>query len=275
VTRARVSRLLISATCAVLLTAVSWGNGVARGGGATELLPDLDPIAPTGLVVQVARDGRAKRFRVGFVSAAGNIGAGPLIIHGHRADLSTLLMTADQLIELADGSTALNPAVGVLQYVHAETHEHWHLLRFMTYELRRARDYRLVEPDQKTGFCLGDRYDVDPLTQAPGEPPDRVYNTNCGPEQTDLLQIDEGISVGWGDVYEAWRDAQYLDVTGLPAGDYVLVHRVNPGRLLRESRYSNDASSALISLSWPRGTSRKPKVRLLASCPDSARCRLP
>ena len=224
---------------------------------ATELLPDIDPIAPTGLAVQVSGEGGARRFRIGFVSRAGNVGAGPLIVRGHRADLFEPQMVADQVISLSDGSTETNPGIGMLEYVEAETHEHWHLLRFMTYELRRAGDFKLVEPDQKTGFCLGDRYDVDPLVKLSGEPDQRVYSTSCGPGQRELLEIEEGISVGWGDVYEAWRDAQYLDVTGLPAGAYVLVHRVNPGRSMRESRYSNNASSALISLTWPRGRDRK------------------
>jgi hypothetical protein len=45
----------------------------------------------------------------------------------------------------------------------------------------------------------------------------------------------------------------------------VLVHRVNPGRVLLERSYANNAASVLIEL---RGRS----VRLLARCPDSAAC---
>jgi hypothetical protein len=127
--------------------------------------------------------------------------------------------------------------------------------------------------DRKTGFCLGDRYNLDPGSELPGEPENREWDTNCGPGQLDILGIEEGISVGWGDVYEAWRDGQYLDVTGLPAGRYLLVHRVNQGGLLKESSYANNASSKLISLTWPRGKSAPPKVRVLRSCPDTARCR--
>lgn len=261
----------VSAVLAAASVAVPAGTGTEAGA----LLPDLDLVAPSGLVVGVVGKGAEHRFRLAFVSAVGNLGAGPLIVRGRRADVSERRMTADQVIQLAGGGATTLTGVGSLQYVTDESHEHWHLLRFMTYELRRASDFKLIVPDQKTGFCLGDRYDVDPLTALPGEPGIRVYDTNCGSLDTGLLEVEEGISVGWGDVYEAWRDAQYLDVTGLPAGRYVLVHRVNQGRPLRESVYSNNASSVLISLGWPRGEARKPKVRPLRVCPDSARCPAP
>ena len=59
------------------------------------------------------------------------------------------------------------------------------------------------------------------------------------------------------------------EVTGsgkkLKPGRYVLVHRANPERELRERSYANNAASVLLAL---RGRA----VRVLASCPDSARC---
>jgi hypothetical protein len=268
---------------AVLLAALVGGAGIAAAVIDGEraplqtglLLPDLDIDAPVGLIVQDAGTGSKPRFRLGFVSAAGNVGVGPLLIHGSRQSLASETMVADQVIFGADGSSSIVPGVGSLEYVEAETHEHWHLLRFMSYELRRADDFELVRPDRKTGFCLGDRYNVDPATRLPGEPTDRVYNSNCGPGDRGLLSIAEGISVGWGDVYEAWRDAQYVNVTGLASGRYLLVHRVNADKRLRESRYGNNASSVLLSLTWPHGKGAKPRIRVLATCPDTARCQAP
>ena len=267
---------LLAAWVSAVLAAASVAVPAGTGAEARALLPDLDPLAPSALAVgAVGGEGVARRFRLSFVSAAGNVGAGPLIVRGRRTSLEEPHMTAEQVVQLDGGGTVDVADVGTFQYVADETHGHWHLLRFMTYELRRAQGFKLVAPDQKTGFCLGDRYDIDPAAALPGEPPERVYTSNCGPLETGLLEVEEGISVGWGDVYEAWRDAQYLDVTGLPAGRYVLVHRVNQGRPLRESVYSNNASSVLISLAWPRGTAHKPKVRPLRVCPDSARCPAP
>jgi hypothetical protein len=267
------SLALVAAACVGVAVA---GNGRLAGAAAgAQLLPDLDVRAPTGLVVQTVAGDTGPRFRLGFVSASENVGAGALVIRGHRTSLAGPELTADQIVTLEGGGVAVRPGVGTLLYVEEETHEHWHLLAYMNYELRRVSDFALVVPDRKSGFCLGDRYNADTTRVLPGEPGGRVYNTNCGPKERDLLEIEEGISVGWGDVYEAWRDQQYLDVTGLPEGRYVLVHRVNSGRTLAESRYGNNASAVRISLTWPNGTSEPPQVLVLQTCERKARCGVP
>ena len=56
----------------------------------------------------------------------------------------------------------------------------------------------------------------------------------------------EGTSVGYVDRYPAFFHGQELDVTRLPAGRYVLVHRANPDRTMRELRYSDNAASVLL-----------------------------
>ena len=58
------------------------------------------------------------------------------------------------------------------------------------------------------------------------------------------LSVREGISVGHGDNYRAFLEGQSLRLNGLRSGRYVLVHRVNVDRRLRERSYDNNASSA-------------------------------
>ncbi|MCI0634849.1 MAG: lysyl oxidase, partial [Actinobacteria bacterium] len=65
---------------------------------------------------------------------------------------------------------------------------------------------------------------------------------------------------------------QDLDLTGLRAGRYLLVHRVNPDRTMRELRYSNDVASALLRLWWPNGRSFAPRVAVLRRCEAQERC---
>jgi hypothetical protein len=79
----------------------------------------------------------------------------------------------------------------------------------------------------------------------------------------------EGISVGWGDDYKAFLEGQDLPLDGVPAGQYLLVHRVNADGHLRESSYANNAASVLFALAWRSG---HPYLRVLAVCPDSDRC---
>ena len=239
-------------------------------------LPDLHPALPSELSVRIdAGVGKARRILLGFASGGENIGKGPLIVQGYRPNLGQPTLVADQIVMLANGQTETVSDVGHFEYVTDPTHQHFHLLPFMRYELHKAGSFTLAVTDRKTGFCLGDRYNVDPGSTLPGEPANRVYNTNCGPGTPDLLSLEEGISVGWGDNYEPWRDGQYVELTGLPAGKYVLVHRVNPGRRLLESKYTNNASSLLLRLTWPKGKNWVPRIKVLKRCPNTARCPAP
>ena len=176
-------------------------------------------------------------------------------------------MRADQLVRLADGTVRRYQAVGIVRFVVSTGHRHWHFLRFMRYDLRREADGRSILRDRKTGFCLGDRFRVpDDLV---GRPRTRVFRGACGKRRRDWLRVREGISVGYGDSYAADLEGQYLDVTALPHGRYLLVHTVNADGNLRELTRSNDVSSVLLDLSWRR---RRPSVRVLASCAAEPAC---
>jgi Lysyl oxidase len=272
VRRALLLALAAAAAASALSTAVMSPSDARAGGALRILAPDLAPVTPYGLVVSGGVADGKQFAQLSFASAAINIGDGPLVIRGVRAGVNQPEMTADQILVRADGTEERKAGVGALRYIVDRTHEHWHLLSFMTYELRRLSGYRLVRPDQKTGFCLGDRTNADPTTLLPGEPDDRVFNSNCGLEETGLLEIEEGISVGWRDTYQSWLDGQLIDITGLRAGRYVLVHRVNEDRTLEETEYANNASSVLLNLSWPRGRSAPPVVKILRRCPTTDRC---
>jgi hypothetical protein len=254
---------------AALTTSLALLVPAACGRGATasrELLPDLEQLPPQAVSIV----GEGGRERLVFLSAVENAGLGPLLVSGRRPTRATAEMSAAQLIRRADGSAATNPVRSRLRFVVSETHRHWHLLGFERYELR-TLEGQAIGRDHKTGFCLGDHYDVNAQMRIPGEPSEAVWTQECGRGQSERLQIREGLSPGYGDDYVPQLEGQYIDVTGLSPGRYVLVHRVNPGRDLLEASYANNAASVLLRLSRPsRG---KPTVKILATCPDSARCR--
>ena len=254
--------LLAAAVFAVAAVLVSAG---ADAGSAGRLrLPDLDQELPTRLVVTRSED----EYHLGFRSAVRNVGDGPLIIDGRRPDVGTGAMVADQVVEREGGGRGELPAVGRLQFVASPDHRHWHLLGFERYELRRPGGSVALVEDRKTGFCLGDRYMVfgERLRHRASHP---RFASRCGLEETDLLGLREGISVGYGDDYAANLEGQYLPLTGLADGRYVLVHRVNVDRRIREPDYRNNAASVLIELAWRNDV---PYVRVLANCPDAAGC---
>jgi hypothetical protein len=259
------SRLGALAILALTLPIAGLGHAAgASAPAAPELLPDLDQQTPNQLLV--ARAGG--HWLLGFQSAVRNVGAGPLLIDGHRRDRKTPFMVADQVVDRQGASPTMDRAVGRLRYVHSRDHQHWHLLHFERYELRRAGSAHVLVRDRKTGFCLGDRYKV-LARQVPAAAAQPVHTGRCALRQPRRLRVREGISVGWGDNYVAYLEGQSLPIDGIGDGRYVLVHRVNTDRGLRETDYSNDAASVLLDLRWRQG---HPHLTLLASCPDSSSC---
>jgi hypothetical protein len=230
-----------------------------------ELLPDLDQAPPAAISVVV----RAGRERLVFLSAVENVGAGPLLVAGRRPSAAEPEMAARQVVRKVGRTSTMHPLKTRLRFVVSETHRHWHLLGFERYELR-ALDGKTVGPDRKTGFCLGDRYDADSGSRIPGEPPRAVWTQECGRGQSGRLRILEGLSPGFGDDYVPLLEGQFIDITGLAPGSYVLSHRVNSTRDLLESSYANNAASALLELG--RDGQGRATVTVLATCPDTASC---
>lgn len=256
---------LVASGVGLALAAV--GLALLERGEAEELLPDLDQAAPAD--ISVVRVGDA--YRLTFTSAVDNVGHGPLVIEGSRPDRSEATMTVRQVIRREDGSTRVRTTGDRMRYVRSEDHAHWHLLGFERYELRRAPDDRLVAPDRKTGFCLGDRYDTQEDLRIEGEPEEPVWTEECGRGEPQLLVVREGISPGYGDDYAPRLEGQYVDITGVRPGRYVLVHRANPERTLEESDDGNNDASVLLELRRPAG--EIPAVEVLAVCPETDRCR--
>jgi hypothetical protein len=182
----------------------------------------------------------ATGYRLAFGSVVyGAPTAGPLIIHGHRARTSDL-MVADQLIRNEGGSTTIRANMGQLiyeEYPGSHDHRHWHYRRFVRYQLRSVSDLSLVRRDNKAGFCLSD------ADYAPD---------NCGYLQPAALEVNEGLGPDRTDYYNPNLEGQWIDVQDVPPGDYWLVHWVNSAREICESDYSNNAAAVKIAL-WPNG----------------------
>jgi hypothetical protein len=213
----------------------------------------------------------ADRWALTFYSAADNIGDGPLIVTGLRTSAQDAL-NADQVVEMSDGTEKTYPSVGTFRF--STSHHHWHLLRFQRYELRRAGSGKVLRRDHKAGFCLGDRAHSPLLLGAGRKRAARTFGFEgeCDEDQPDALTLREGLSIGWKDDYKPLIHGQFLPVSGLPAGSYVLTFRANEEGRLKELRTDNNASSAQLRLAWPHGASRRPTIKLVHSCYGSASC---
>jgi Lysyl oxidase/WD40-like Beta Propeller Repeat len=225
--------------------------------GPRELLPDFDQRPPFRLTIAGTK--------LGFASATDNVGDGPIWVRGSRPAPAGP-MVARQLVRLSDGSVRPYEDAGRLRYTPESTHSHWHLLDFQRYELRTlAGD--LVVRDRKSGFCLADHYGlarrrVAVFTGA-------RFLGNCAASQPRALAVEQGTSTGFTDLYPAHFHGQNLELRGVPAGIYLLVHRANPDGLLEELDYANNAASLRIRLTWPGTT---PRVDTLRTCESSADC---
>ena len=82
---------------------------------------------------------------------------------------------------------------------------------------------------QKAGFCI-----IDIAPYGVGVP---KY----------LVCAVQGISAGWADEYDSSLDGQFVDVTEIPSGSYVLEAEVNSERLYEESDYSNNRAYTAVA----------------------------
>ena len=172
-----------------------------------------------------------------------------MLLVGSRPDQADPAMSVEQLVRRSDGTMSNYPVDGEIRFVQSETHRHWHFLDFERYDIV-TPEGETVGRDEKTGFCLGDRYDAARSVELPGEPEQPVWTQECGRGQPERLIVREGISPGYGDDYVPRLEGQSIDITGLPPGRYVLRHRVNVDRALRESDYGDNSAEVPFELTW-------------------------
>jgi hypothetical protein len=98
----------------------------------------------------------------------------------------------------------------------------------------------IVASKIKTSYGLYDYDDYD--TSLPNSPNLPQYQG-----QNQYL----GISVGWADVYPSTFAGQFIDVTGLPSGQYWLESEIDPFNLLQESDDTNNITRVLVNLAVP------------------------
>ena len=231
----------VKAALVVLVVAGCGGSA----GDASEFFPDLVQSPPRALEVYRTGD----TWRLAFLSAVENDGRGPMLLVGSRPDQADPAMSVEQLVRRSDGTMSKYPVDGEIRFVQSETHRHWHFLDFERYDIV-TPEGETVGRDEKTGFCLGDRYDAARSVELPGEPEQPVWTQECGRGQPERLIVREGISPGYGDDYVPRLEGQSIDITRLPAGRYVLRHRVNVDRALRESDYGDNSAEVPFELTW-------------------------
>lgn len=261
--------------------------------GSTPLLPDLVPTTPTEFHVQSAWGAhvyfygdrglrhqpscypqetlgvtadepqpgvgplRCLRWNQGEF----NLGDGPLELHNYPDEASGKEMW--QRVYRADGSAAQSQ-VGEARF--SPNHGHLHYLGFSTITLHEpAADGspgRLVVRGPDKGICMvdveqhavgGDR--TSPMSYAvPGTCDAATHADPHDPTYPDSPYFAMGISVGNADVYPWFIADQYLDITQVPDGRYLLRAEIDAGGKLLEKTRTNNIAVTCVELRGDRAT---------------------
>jgi hypothetical protein len=124
-------------------------------------------------------------------------------------------------------------------FYFSQCHQHYHFQQFANYTLYQADGVTVAALGHKQAFCLEDVEQAqiyDPPMPAPAQP---------------FVCTNQGIHIGYEDVYPADVDCQWIDITGVPAGNYVLSVAINTGRYIPESNYANDEERVNITIPAP------------------------
>ncbi|WP_053232287.1 lysyl oxidase family protein [Sandaracinus amylolyticus] len=154
------------------------------------------------------------------------------------------------------------PTASSPNFEYSSCHRHFHFETYAAYELLDAEDDCVVAEGHKQAFCLLDYYTY----------PCDENDSNPDPEVPDCRRlsgyscVNQGIRRGAQDVYEADVDCQWVDVTGLPPGDYRLRVRINTDHLLRESDYGNN--EVIVGVTIPEDPG-PPATDIGAPCEES------
>ncbi len=185
---------------------------------AQDLLPDLI-VNPARLMDhEFVKDIVPGRIHIRLSNSTPNIGAGELrVVEGPIiGDEQTIFQAIEQL---PVGSPARLREAG--QFVFHGTHGHFHVDDWAQYRIREVLPGdgvgAILFEGVKTSFCL-----VDSAAYA-------GFGGTLGP-RTFLTCNDneQGIAVGWEDIYFKNLPDQWIDITGLTPGEYWLESEVDP-----------------------------------------------
>lgn len=199
------------------------------------LLPDLQTLPPSNLIIRTNPSSGQKTLR--FTNSIINLGPGPLELLG-VSNPETRTTSVTQQIYSLDGTTVQR---SVSEFIFHQGHDHWHFENFARYELWSLssdwRPHTLVSLSDKVSFCLRD---IERSHLPEGNA--RARFTRCGREM-------QGISPGWIDTYRYYYDGQYLDITTVPDGYYILRSVADPDNQLLDVDDSNNDAALYIEIS--------------------------
>jgi len=139
---------------------------------------------------------------------------------------TVVMNSGDGDLVVGDRSDPNNPYAE--WFFFAPCHGHFHIRDFSIYQLLTI-DRTVVLAQQKGGFCMEDSLKYD------------------GGKSNGYSCANQGITSGWGDWYYKQLTGQWIDITGIPEGDYIVRVTVNLSGTFDEgsNRYTNSVETSI------------------------------
>ena len=165
-----------------------------------------------------------------------NVGDGPLDIAGNPQVPGGMVQRARTGTDWTTVGSPLD-----VRYETADGHNHFHLKRAVEYGLYSAdadpAARTKVAPGSKVGFCL---FDTEPvLADQDGEFYDFTVSHFCETGNPGATSLRMGVSRGWRDVYSRSLQFQYVNVSNVPPGRYLLGATADPDNQIVETNEVN------------------------------------
>lgn len=192
---------------------------IYNNGGKPDLAVDTERFRTRMEIVDRSFSPDSCALQEGVVGAAGT----RRILH-----FDTVVMNSgDGDLVVGDRSDPNNLYAQLFEY--APCHGHFHISDFSLYELLRADDQSVVVAGHKLGFCFRDSL---------------AYS---GSASNGYICSNQGITSGWGDLYDRQLDGQWIDITGVPEGDYIVRATINAAGSFDEgeNRYPNVVQTSI------------------------------
>lgn len=209
------------------------------GGPCQDLALDVSQL--TGSILIETRD---------VATTSCSVAEGTIFAPGQRRLLRfTTFVTNVGTADLFLGDPASNSAA----FEYATCHGHYHFKDYADYSLH-GLDGSLTVQGHKESFCVEDNVQGSGRSlksrapqQVVGGPPipdnwDQDTETDCS---------HPGLHVGWSDGYYNTTEGNWLDITGVATGDYLLTVTVDPLHTIDELDYSNNTATIQVHIPDP------------------------
>ena len=188
-----------------------------------------------------------------FTTITGNVGDGPLEVRAHRSSSGSTDWVAQQVVHHQGGGTSTIPLENAFTWTQDGL---WHTTDIERHELL-STDGEVLRSSDAHGFCLSDNTEWRDWVPRPDtvgredvpEWPVYLKDAACSEEQQGATSITHGLSRGWADTYPTLaRDDQFIDITGLPDGTYVVRVTTDGDGLVTETDDDDNSASAEVTI---------------------------